>query len=89
MAEDDSLRLPWYGSVFMNPPYGRELPRWVAKARTEAEAGRASVVFGLIPARTDTRWWHDYIAAVADIWMLRGRLAFGDGTQPALSLQPS
>jgi transcriptional regulator with XRE-family HTH domain len=83
VAEDDSLNLPWMGAVFMNPPYGRALPRWTAKARTEAETGRASVVFGLIPARTDTRWWHADVAGHADIWLLRGRLAFGDGAQPA------
>jgi len=83
VAEDDSLALPWMGSVYMNPPYGRVLPRWSAKARTEAASGRASVVFGLIPARTDTRWWHADVAGHADVWLLRGRLAFGDGTQPA------
>lgn len=84
IAEDDALTLPWTaGSVFMNPPYGRTLSSWVAKARAEAEAGRAGAVFGLIPARTDTRWWHNHVAAHADIWMLKGRLSFGKGGQPA------
>lgn len=83
IAEDDSLKLPWIGKVFMNPPYGRVLPKWTAKARVEVQAGRSSVVFGLIPARTDTRWWHTDVAGHADVWLLRGRLAFGDGVQPA------
>ena len=84
IAEDDALTLPWRtGSVFMNPPYGRTLPSWVAKAKDEVHSGRARVVFGLIPARTDTRWWHNHVAAHADVWMLKGRLSFGKGDQPA------
>jgi phage N-6-adenine-methyltransferase len=83
-AEDDALARPWRaGTVFMNPPYGRELGYWVAKAKQECLSGRAGLVLGLVPARTDTRWWHDSIAEVADVWMLKGRLAFGDGAVPA------
>jgi hypothetical protein len=83
-AEDDGLSLHWTAqSVFMNPPYGRGLSAWVAKAHAETAAGRAGVVFGLVPARSDPGWWHDHIAGVADVWMLRGRLSFGDGTQAA------
>jgi hypothetical protein len=63
----------------MNPPYGRQLTSWVAKAREEHLCGRAELgVVALVPARTDTRWWHDSIAGAADIWMLPGRLAFGE-----------
>lgn len=82
-AEQDGLALPWRGFVFPNPPYGRTLGTWVAKARAEVETGRAAAAIALIPARTDTRWWHDHIAGRADTWMLRGRLAFGDGKQAA------
>ncbi len=74
---DDGLVLPWSGSVFMNPPYGRDIRRWVAKARQEVDNGAAAVVFGLVPARTDTHWWHESVAHVADVWILRGRLRFG------------
>ena len=81
--DDDGLSQDWRGIVFMNPPYGRTIRRWTAKARAEVEVGRASVVVGLLPARTDTRWWHADIAGRADTWLLRGRLAFGDGEQPA------
>ena len=79
---DDGLDLPWIGTVYVNPPYGRTLPLWIAKARHEAESGRA-MVLALVPARTDTRWWHDHIAGRADVWLLKGRLAFGSGGQPA------
>lgn len=82
-AADDGLALPWRGTVFVNPPYGRTLGRWVAKARREVGEGRASLVLALVPARTDTRWWHADIADRADVWLLRGRLAFGDGSQAA------
>ena len=81
--EDDGLHRPWVGKVFVNPPYGRALPLWTAKARQEAEAGRASLVIGLVPARTDTRWWHADIAGMADVFLLKGRLSFGDGTVSA------
>ena len=75
---------PWRAeTVYLNPPYGRELPKWIAKARREHEDGRAGLVVGLVPARTDTRWWHEDIAGHSDVWLLKGRLAFGDGAAPA------
>lgn len=77
------LSRKWRGSVFMNPPYGRIIGTWTSKARGEVEAGRASVVVGPLPAHTDTRWWHADTAGRADTWLLRGRLAFGDGEQSA------
>ena len=82
-ADDDGLTHEWHGTVYMNPPYGRDIPRWTAKARVETILGRASPVIGLVPARTDTRWWHGDIAGVADAWLIKGRLSFGDGLQPA------
>jgi len=80
--DDDGLEAQWAGIVYCNPPYGRVLSRWVGKCASEAASGRAIVV-GLLPARTDTRWWHDHVARSADILMLRGRLSFGDGKQAA------
>ena len=81
---DDCLALLWKASsVFLNPPYGRGLISWVARADQEAALGRAGVVFALVPARSDTGWWHNHIAGRADVWMLRGRLSFGKGGQPA------
>lgn len=79
IAEDDGLSLPWFGAVFVNPPYGRTLPKWIAKCRAEYERRRVQCVVALVPARTDTKWWHDHIAGSADVFMLRGRLKFGDG----------
>ena len=77
---DDGLRQDWDGErVFMNPPYGRAIGDWVRKA-SEAKA----LVVCLLPARTDTRWWHDYVVGGgASVSFLRGRLRFGDSTASA------
>ena len=80
-VQEDGLAVPWRGRVFVNPPYGRQLGTWVAKCASEAAGG--AVVIGLVPARTDTRWWHLHVAGAADVFMLRGRLRFGDGAMPA------
>lgn len=73
--EQDALKQPWSGTVFMNPPYGREISTWVRKAYHEAKKG-AKVVC-LLPARTDTAWWHEHVMKAADIRFLRGRVKFG------------
>lgn len=62
----------------MNPPYGRQIGIWVKKARDAATQGKATVVC-LLPARTDTAWWHDYVMKANEIRLIRGRLKFGDG----------
>jgi len=80
-AEDDGLAVPWRGKVFVNPPYSRSLKAWVRKCANEGASGRA-VVVGLLPARPDTRWWHDHIAGRAHVFMLRG-LQFGAGGNSA------
>ncbi len=74
---DDGLSRPWRGMIFVNPPYSRGLPKWVAKCAAEAAGGAA--VIGLVPSRTDTRWWHSHVAGQAAVIMLKGRLKFGDG----------
>lgn len=87
--ENDGLLNPWTVSqgkaVFCNPPYGRELPKWVKKAFDESRSGTKIVL--LIPARTDTSYFHDYIYGKAEIRFIRGRLKFesseGKGNQPA------
>lgn len=73
--EDDGLSRAWAGRVFMNPPYGRTIGLWMKKA-WESAGGGAHVVC-LVPARTDTAWWHDY-ASKGDVRFIRGRLKFGD-----------
>jgi phage N-6-adenine-methyltransferase len=81
-VEDDGLTVPWRGRVFVNPPYGRVLAQWVHKCAAESADARA-VVVALLPARPDTRWWHEHVAGAADVFMIRGRLRFGDGQQAA------
>ena len=79
--EDDGLAQDWDGEVcFMNPPYGREIKRWMRKAVEEWEKG--ATVVCLVPARTDTAWWHDY-AMKGQITFLRGRLKFGGAKNSA------
>jgi hypothetical protein len=82
-AADDGLSLPWFGTVYMNAPYGRSIHKWTAKARAEVEQGNAEVVVGLLPARPDTRYWHRDIAGSASVFFLKGRLKFGNAEQVA------
>jgi phage N-6-adenine-methyltransferase len=80
--EDDGLKQTWVGEqVFMNPPYGRQIGVWIRKAFEAAAQG--STVVGLVPARPDTCWWHDYIVNAAEVRFVKGRLRFGDGPYPA------
>jgi site-specific DNA-methyltransferase (adenine-specific) len=79
-ALENGLKQPWTGErVFCNPPYGRVIGAWVEKMAT----GGATVCVGLLPARTDTRWFHDWILDSAEIRFLKGRVKFGDGKQSA------
>lgn len=80
--EDNGLSKNWdFQNVFMNPPYGREIGKWVKKA-SEARGG---VVVCLLPARTDTRWFHDYIYKKPNVEkrFIKGRLKFGDSKNSA------
>lgn len=81
--DDDGLVQDWSSDVvFMNPPYGREIKHWVKKAHEESLKG--ATVVCLIPSRTDTAYWHDYIFGKADdIRFVRGRLKFGDSKNAA------
>ena len=75
--EEAGLSRSWEGeTVFCNPPYGRNIGRWVEKCAMESK--RARVVL-LIPARTDTAYFHDFIYHKARIQFLRGRLKFEMG----------
>lgn len=80
--EDNGLSVPWAGNCWMNPPYGRGIGAWVKKARESSETSAALVV-GLLPARTDTKWFHDHILGVAEIRFLKGRLKFGGSKNAA------
>ena len=68
--------------VFMNPPYGREISQWIEKAYNESLKG--SKVVCLIPSRTDTKYWHDFIFNKAsEVRFIKGRLKFGDSKNSA------
>lgn len=75
------LRLNGGGSNYVNPPYGRELPKFIAKGYEEWQKGK-TVVF-LIPSRTDTRWWHDYCMKATEIRFIKGRLKFDEHANSA------
>ena len=64
----------------MNPPYGREIGKWLKKAYESSING--AIVVCLIPARTDTAWWHDYVMK-GKIRFIRGRLKFGGSKNSA------
>lgn len=82
--ETDGLLQDWSGErVFCNPPYGRSISKWVEKCFHEVYAGGAQVAVMLLPARTDTRWFHDFIYNKAEVRFIKGRLRFGDGSQSA------
>lgn len=76
--KEDGLRQPWHGRVWCNPPYGRGIGRWVERAWRTVQAGEAELAVCLVPARTDTTWWHEW-ASRAEVEFLRGRLCFGAG----------
>lgn len=73
--EDDALSVAWRGVCWMNPPYGRTIGDWMKKAYLSALDG--CTVVCLVPARTDTNWWHDY-AMNGEIRFIRGRLRFNN-----------
>ena len=80
--EDDGLTQSWTGErVFMNPPYGRVIGDWVRKAYEESQKG--ALIVALTPARTDTRYWHDYVMKADEIRLVKGRIKFGDGSNSA------
>lgn len=72
----DGLVVEWGEVNYVNPPYGRELPKWVKKGFSEWLKNK-TVVF-LIPSRTDTKWWHNYVMKADEIRFIKGRLKFDD-----------
>ena len=81
-AETNGLQQKWGGyRVFCNPPYSN-ISAWVEKAFRETRNDNTLVVL-LIPSRTDTRYFHDYINHRAEIRFIKGRLKFGDSKNSA------
>lgn len=81
--KDDGLTRPWTGRCWMNPPYGREIGKWVKKAAQEARTN-SEIVVCLLPARTDTAWWHDFVEGRATkVLFIRGRIKFAGAKNSA------
>ena len=81
--EDDGLAQDWRGhTVFVNPPYGRGIGAWLKKGYEESKKHNTVVVM-LVPSRTDTKWWHDYIMKAKEVHLVRGRLKFGTSDNAA------
>lgn len=86
-AADDGLSMPWEGTCWLNPPYGREVRKWLEKATVEAVRG--ATVVALLPSRTDTRWWHEYVEPIlagrvpGEVRFFKGRLRFGGAKHSA------
>jgi len=80
---EDGLIQDWSGTTsFVNPPYGRAIGAWIKKAYEEGCKPNTTVVM-LIPSRTDTKYWHDYVMRSSEIRFVKGRLKFGGGNNSA------
>lgn len=79
--EKNGLIQPWKGACWMNPPYGINIGKWIKKASEESINGATIVC--LLPARTDTKWFHDYIYGKAEIRFIKGRIRFVGSKYPA------
>lgn len=75
--QTDGLSQKWEGVVWVNPPYS-DIKAWIKKAYEESQQGYCEKVVLLIPARTDTKIWHEYCQLGTDIRFIKGRLKFGD-----------
>ena len=79
---EDGLLCSWKDEVvFVNPPYG-DVGKWVKKSYLESTVNGATVVM-LIPARTDTKYWHNYVMKASEVYFVKGRLKFGDSQNSA------
>ena len=77
----DNLNGKWGYRNFINPPYGRTIGSWIAKAYNESLQRKLCVM--LLPSRTDTKWWHEYVMKAEEIRFIKGRLKFGDAKNSA------
>lgn len=84
--EDDGLHRPWFGRVWLNPPYGKEAGEWVIRL-----AGHGHGI-ALVFSRTDVRWWHAAVPRATAVCFIEGRLTFipgGGQSAPGNSGGPS
>lgn len=75
--DDDGLKQPWGGGIWCNPPYGKDIINWVRKASEEYRKPYCNFIVMLLPARTDTKWFQEYVYPYAYLWFIGGRLKFG------------
>ncbi|HEX6700893.1 MAG TPA: DNA N-6-adenine-methyltransferase [Gaiellaceae bacterium] len=79
---ENGLDQPWGRErCWMNPPYGAPIKAWLAKALEASLSG--ALVVCLLPARTDTRWWHEFVERASEVRFVRGRIHFGDAEHSA------
>ena len=81
--QEDGLSQKWssYKRIWMNPPYGKGIEKWMQKAYCEAQEG--AIIVCLVPARTDTRWWHNWVNGKAHVHFIKGRLKYGNAKRSA------
>jgi site-specific DNA-methyltransferase (adenine-specific) len=77
----NGLEIEWGETNFVNPPYGKDIGEWIQKGYNEHLKGKTGVF--LLPSRTDTRWWHEFVMKANEIRFIRGRLRFDDQKNPA------
>lgn len=80
--EDDGLTKDWRGTCWMNPPYGKEIGKWIERAYHQSQQW-GSVIVCLVPSRTDTRYWHDYVMKSKEIRFIKSRVKFVGATENA------
>ena len=82
--ENNGLKQDWLGKVvWCNPPYGREVTSWIDKAYKSQTNSYSTTIVMLLPARTDTRWFHNYLYGKAEIRFIKGRLKFSNSKNSA------
>lgn len=81
-SSEDGLQKDWIGNIFINPPYSN-IKAFLEKGLEELKKGNAKILVYLVPARTDTRWFHDYVYNKAEIRFVKGRLKFGESKNSA------
>jgi len=81
--KDNGLSKDWIGNVWCNPPYGKETGKWIEKAYIETAKGNANVCTILIPVRSDTKYFHNFMNKADELRFIKGRLRFGGSKSSA------
>ena len=76
MSQADGSKEKWHGRVFCNPPYSK-IPEFMRRGLYHLAEQDCRLIVFLVPARTDTAWFHDYCLKASEIRFVRGRLKFG------------